>query len=194
METAGGANFAGPGDRPWLPLAKSNVMPIQFAEDSDILPPGSHTATADEINETLVEAFPASRTRKPIFGDWSRLLPTMAAAVPLHRQWIHGSYVTAKLDPGDVDLLSHYDGPKFDELDPGARDRFNALISGKGAVAPRCDSLAIAAYPEGHEAREQYLLLAGPWEEMCGSDRNGRPRGYIDLQHQCLSPNRIEIT
>jgi hypothetical protein len=163
-------------------------MAIRFNDDSDVLLPGPHPATVPEIEERLVDGFPQSQTRRPIFEDWNRLLAALTDEIPIRTHWMHGSYVTTKLNPGDVDVVSHYDGPAFDALDPATRDRFNALISGKGIAAPRCDSLAIAAYPEGHEAHEQYLLLAAPCEEMCRSDRNGNPRGYIDLRDECLTP------
>ncbi len=169
-------------------------MRIRFSDDSHTLPPGPHLATVQEIEEGLVDGFPRSQTRRLIFEDWSRLLAALTTDIPITTHWIHGSYVTTKQNPGDVDVLSHYDGPAFDALDQTARDRFNALISGKGTAAPRCDSLAIAAYPKGHEAHAQYLSLVGPCEEMCRSDRNGNPRGYIDLRDECLGPDHNEIT
>jgi hypothetical protein len=162
-------------------------VPVEFPEDSYTLPPGPCAATAEEIKVALVDAFQGSSTREGIFDDWKGLLSALTDAVPIRKQWIHGSYVTQKLDPGDVDVVSHFDGPTLDAIEASARDEFNRLISGKGPGAPLCDSLALGYYPEGHELRDQYLSLEKLFAEMCSCDRRGNPRGYIDLKDQCLA-------
>jgi hypothetical protein len=161
-------------------------MSIEFAEGSHVLAPGRHPATVPEVEDALVKAFPSSQTRAPIFNEWNQLRDAMVAIVPLWEHWLDGSYVSKKVDPNDIDLCSHFDGPVFDALDSDAQARFNALANTEIATAPRCDSFVVGAYPEGHEAHATYVSLAEGWDSVFGSDRSGNPKGYIELRDTCL--------
>src|SRR5690606_13179134 len=82
------------------------------------LPPGRHRASAAEIRDSLVDAFPTSRTRSGIFAYWSHHRDALSELVPVHFQWIGGSFTSDKPDPADADIVSVIDGSAFDSLAP----------------------------------------------------------------------------
>src|SRR5437016_4245337 len=85
-------------------------MALAFVEGSDYLPPGGHAATVSEIRAFFVDAFPSSTSRSNLFDRWAVLLEAIERIIHVDAQWIDGSYVTKKQDPGDIDLVSHLNG------------------------------------------------------------------------------------
>jgi hypothetical protein len=93
-----------------LPASRSEELrvPLVLDPETGCLPadPALQEATLDEVRAAFVEGFPTSETRPAIWGAyeehtsaWKPLL----GQVP-REQWLDGSFVTAKLDPGDLDL------------------------------------------------------------------------------------------
>ena len=82
------------------------------------LPPGRHPATIDEIRDRFVlhADFRASSTRAAIFeGFASYLLAWDAAGLALSATllrglWVAGSFVSAEMEPTDIDVSPLYDG------------------------------------------------------------------------------------
>jgi hypothetical protein len=50
------------------------------------------------------DAFSGSTTRQDVWSDWNDALALLRSAVTVHAVWIGGSFTTAKLDPGDIDV------------------------------------------------------------------------------------------
>lgn len=157
-------------------------MALAFADGSDYLPAGRHRATAEEIKTFFVDAFPASISRPILFERWAVLLQAIERVVEVQAQWIDGSYVTKKPEPGDIDLVSHLDGETLDALPPVERALLRGLIAGQlSKQLHACDSFHIAIYPPGHPARGPYEAALAYWEEWFGTDRGGEPKGYVEL-------------
>ena len=85
-------------------------MPLSLDPSTGCLPspPALHEATADEVRATFVDGFPASQTRPAICHAhedhptaWKPLLGARA-----REQWLNGSFVTGKTDPGDLDFAT----------------------------------------------------------------------------------------
>jgi hypothetical protein len=155
---------------------------IEFPDGSDVLPQGRHPATPDEIKTELVDAFPSSATRPDIFNQWTILLEALDRFVTLDEQWIDGSFVTKKNDPADIDLVTHLDGEAVEALEPVEAMLLKGLFAGHvSRDMHRCDSFLVARYPEGHPARPEYEKTLAAWDELFGRDRNGDPKGYLEL-------------
>jgi len=72
-----------------------------------------HQATLDEF-ETRFVTEPISETRASIFRgylDYRAELEPLRVAI---RQWVDGSFTTAKQNPIDIDLVTQWDGAKVD--------------------------------------------------------------------------------
>jgi hypothetical protein len=151
----------------------------------DRLPPGGHAATVDEIELALVDAFPASKTRRPLFEQWRNVVAAIERILPIQEHWMDGSYVTAKLDPNDIDIVTYLDHQDFDGLDDVAKTLLAGLVSNKVSQALHgCDSYWVVAYPEGHPLRAAYEQSRSYWEHWLGTDRTGNPKGYVELLRQ----------
>ncbi|MEV0359098.1 hypothetical protein AB0H71_23875 [Nocardia sp. NPDC050697] len=95
------------------------VIPA-FDEVSGHLPPGRYGCSLDEVRSALVQApaFADSRTRPRLFGglvrylaNWEMTADRLRFSVPVLRCfWIAGSFASAKVDPGDIDISPVVDG------------------------------------------------------------------------------------
>ena len=70
------------------------------------VPVGRHPATLDEVKADFVDAPAfASSSRRPYLWDQFELgLATLQGVVSVHAAWLAGSFITDKVDPGDVDV------------------------------------------------------------------------------------------
>lgn len=157
-------------------------MALDFPVGQDRLPPGLHRATLAEIRGALVEAFPGSKTRRPIFDSWTLLRQAIRRIIEPEREWVDGSYVTRKQNPGDVDLVTHLNGLDLEALCPVDQTLLRGLIAGHASRdLHRCDSFPLVVYPEGHPAHAAYQEALGHWERWFGHDRDGSPRGIVEV-------------
>ncbi len=163
----------------------AQAVSIQLPEGQDTLPPGRHKATADEIRAAFVEAFPSSARRGPLFDQWMIMCEAIERIVAIEAQWINGSYVTRKEEPGDIDFVSHVDGEAVEQLDPVDDALLKGLVAGEISKALHaCDSFVIFIYPAGHPARGAYEGARKYWDTWFGRDRAGNPKGYVELSKQ----------
>jgi hypothetical protein len=158
-------------------------MALAFADGSDYLSAGAHAATAAEIKAFCVDAFPTSSRRSVLFERWEVLLEAIERVIKVETQWIDGSYVTKKEEPGDIDLVSHLDGETLDGLGPVERTLLLGLVAGQlSKVLHGCDSFFLPVYPPEHPARAAYEAALDYWSEWFGTDRAGEPKGYVELE------------
>lgn len=159
------------------------AVPFAFPPGSPYLPPGLHPATVDDVEATLVTGFPNSSTRREIFDGWMGLRDTMSNVVSLRKQWLDGSYVTTKEDPGDADLVVHLDGTEVEALDAIAEATLKGLVAGPGTKAAwHCDSYPLVEYPPGHALRALYEQALSYWATFFGHDRSGVPKGIVEVE------------
>ena len=86
-------------------------MPIPKLQDNGFLPPGLYIADLNEIRERFGQT---SERRRMLFGRL-RTFVELARYVEALRMFVDGSFVTAKTEPGDVDVVI-WVGEKFLEL------------------------------------------------------------------------------
>jgi hypothetical protein len=165
-------------------VAQSDLMPrmaIQFPDGKDCLPPGRHQISEDEVEGLLVDAFPNSTRRRLLYEQWRAVREGIRRIVSVEAEWLNGSYVTKKVEPDDIDMVTIL-SPEVDELD--AADR--ALLSGLVArhlseQLHGCHSFALVAYPEDHPNHESYLTAKAYFEKLFGHDRDGAEKGFLEV-------------
>ncbi|MGN2635818.1 DUF6932 family protein [Nocardia takedensis] len=108
------------------------VIPA-FDSESGHLPPGRYSCTLEEVEEHLVsgERFKSSSNRGALFGgllryllDWGEVPRKTGVGDPILRSvWMAGSFVSPKLEPGDLDLTVIIDGGTADAMrgKPGSK-------------------------------------------------------------------------
>ena len=101
---------------------------------SGLLPRGRFPTSETEIHNRFVvtQALQASQTRKQIWVDFLSARAAISALIPVLAAWIGGSFATAKLDPGDIDVLWLVDDRKYGLLDESSRTILSLFGSGKG--------------------------------------------------------------
>jgi hypothetical protein len=102
----------------------------------------------------------------------------------LLQQWIDGSFVTKKENPGDIDLVTfiNYDilakiGNKIDDFKyPISENKYGV------------DAYIIEVYPEGHQFRNKTLADMAYWMDKFTKTRRNRegrklPKGFLELTY-----------
>lgn len=163
-------------------------MPLPPFDPSGFLPPGRHQTTPAEMKVSLVVTFINSIRRPAIFERWERHLASLRSLIPVPHQWIGGSFVSAKVEPDDIDVCSFIDGPTADALPEPQQDLIRFMTSGKVAQQHwTVDSYAIVAYPPGSPHHAKYQQSLQYWSSWWGSARPdsqgvSQPRGFLEVQ------------
>lgn len=150
------------------------------------IPPGRFRATLDEVAAAWVEApvFAESATRREIWSEWLEAVQALRGAVPVIAAWLGGSFLSPKLDPGDLDCVWVIDDVTLaaTRLDL-ERARLTGLFAQNKlqSVGMRVDSYVLAwrrrpgAAPRD-ELDWQYLRYRGYWDDFWQRARSG-PKG-----------------
>ena len=144
------------------------------------LTPGFHDWTHDEIKKNLVDSFQNSAGRETIFRGYLQLVIEITQLVDTAEQWLDGSYVTNKINPGDIDLVSIIDKDKVDCLDPDKQEQLMKLLAGPDTkITHHCDSYFVPKVPDNHPHKDSIDKALAYWENWFGTDRNGLPKGKV---------------
>ena len=149
------------------------------------LPLGRHSVTVDEFYEHFVTAFPSSKTRERLYQRWARHREALSSVLPVRAQWIDGSYVTSKVDPADIDVVSLMDGEAYDRLAPTVRSLVEPLIAGKATKAVwGMDSYPVFRWPAGHPFESATQQAELEWDTFWQQQRNmtGLVKGYLEVR------------
>lgn len=125
-----------------------------------------------------------SLRRKRIIIEYKPYLKEIINSGYFLNHWIDGSFTTTKENPGDIDLLTEFDGNKVD------KDNKKEIIQKLIDFAPLktnnlCHSMAIFKYPEeDKEKYEEYMFNKVRYLMILfASDRNQIPKGYVKLKN-----------
>lgn len=154
-------------------------------EKNGYLPAGIHKMTAAEFEATFVTAFPFSSTRKPILKGYNQHADELLAVIGQCEQFLDGSFVTNKNDPGDIDMVVMVDAEILDAIDVSKRDAFRALVSGKITRATHmCDAYICPVYKEESPNFETGRANRKYWMGEFGFDRSDLPKGFVSIHLQ----------
>lgn len=146
------------------------------------LPAGVYSPTQRDFERRFVEVT-GSTTRRPIYtGFKEHCSDLFVHGISPDSEWlVDGSYLTAKLDPGDIDFVVAYD-PAV--LTPENSIIVDALLSGPTTKSTyHCDAYPLAILPASHPAYHSVTVRGREyWEKWFGRDRAGRPKGIVRLQ------------
>jgi hypothetical protein len=147
------------------------------------LEPGIHDLDHSALEEHFVTAFPHSSTRSAIiagFGRHSNEL--MQLGIPCV-EFLDGSFVSNKADPGDIDMVGFMDLDAVDALDNDQQNTLTALFAGKATRASHlCDAYFVPSVPDHHPLFDKLRAQRKYWMGEFGYDREDRPKGIVRLQ------------
>lgn len=117
-----------------------------------VLPDGAHPCDESEFRVRFADEFPASETRPRICTGFFRLRTEAAALGLAATQWVDGSFVEGRRDPGDVDVFSFVDSSLWDGLDPDVRQHAEAYLNADEATIPEygTHSMTVPVLSPGH--------------------------------------------
>ena len=130
-----------------------------------------------------VDAFPTSESRPAIMEGLEYLVDSLMSAGVEGELWVDGSFLTRKVDPGDVDVVLRV----TDEFMVSATTAQGAAISrivdehDMLKASYFCDAYVFREYPGGHPKYAAGQLLRKHWEQMWGHDRRLNPKGFAVL-------------
>jgi hypothetical protein len=184
-------------------------VPPSLDTSTGLLPLGRHICTATEVEDTFVKgsAFADSATRPGLWRDWTDALALLQSAVTVHAVWIGGSFTTAKLDPGDIDVTYIVNANEIrglqgeDELDivgifntPGRVKSDLKLNVDNFLIWWECIPAPIGLNPSQLRLQDLYYWARGHWDDWWQRARQGPKdsppnasdtvprRGYLEVR------------
>lgn len=146
---------------------------------------GLHPMNIDDMEKSFVTPFPHSSTRKNILDNYKKHTDELLQIISDYIQFVDGSFVSNKNDPGDVDLICFIDGDVLDALPPSEQNKIGALLAGKLTKASHmCDAYFCPMYPEHHPNYEFYRSKRKYWMGEFGFDRTDVPKGVVVVERK----------
>ncbi len=150
---------------------------------------GLHVFDGAELEAQFVTSFPHSSTRQQILTGYKQHSIEIASIVGRCEQFLDGSFVTNKNDPGDVDLVMLVDATVVDALPDAQKVKLKELVSGPTTKTKyMCDAYFCPVYPAGHAMSDASRAQRKYWLGEFGYDRNDIPKGIV---HVVLEPSPI---
>jgi hypothetical protein len=80
---------------------------LSFDTNGFIVPYAAVACTIDTLYDQFVSRFPISSTRATLFHEWTKYNRLLRREVGVDfEQWIDGSFISSKLNPKDIDVVS----------------------------------------------------------------------------------------
>ncbi|MDA9415715.1 hypothetical protein XH81_12805 [Bradyrhizobium sp. CCBAU 25360] len=144
---------------------------------------GLHVFDKEEFEALFVTSFPHSPTRKWIFDGYKQHCKEIVDLVGACEQFLDGSFVTSKNDPGDVDLVMFIDATVVDALPHEKQQALMQLVAGPDTKAKYlCDAYFCPVYPDGHPMSEPARAKRKYWMGEFGYDRSDVPKGIVHVR------------
>lgn len=144
---------------------------------------GLHKMDIGTVEDEFVVPFPHSTTRKTIIDGYKKHSIDLLALISKYVNFIDGSFVTNKNDPGDIDLVCFIDGDMLDALPLPTQAQVRALLSGPVTKASHsCDAYFCPTYPETHVKFGSYRSMRKYWMGEFGYDRSDVPKGIVVIE------------
>ncbi len=155
---------------------------FNFDENGFLKPAAAIPTTIEKMEEWFVEAFPFSEQRGWLFENYLKFVSEFQRTVfPYFVQWIDGSFVTQKQDPGDIDIVTFLDYRVYRAKEKEIERFLSFNMEDKGL-----DTYFAPDYPLEHERHFATLLDKEKWLEVYSNRRqktNGIiiPKGFLEL-------------
>lgn len=140
-----------------------------------LLGEGIHPLSLDDLQILTVDGFPDSVRRAGLFGALRLYLEMLESTGFKGFVWIDGSFMCAKNDPDDIDLVLVYDAETIDSISEAARPVLNGLFDNRTVKA----RFRLDVFPVRSEDQEGLDY----WMSTFGTQRDERtPKGLAALR------------
>ena len=155
---------------------------IPAFDENGNLPSGIINTNLQDFEDYFVINFKESSTRPEILKGYLRYCDKL---LPLHvatKQWINGSFTTNKVNPNDIDFVTHIDALKVDENSEIQNKILEICDSKETKKEFLCDVYFILLYPQEIPELYQHTVdRINYWRKWFGHDRKKNPKGIIEF-------------
>ncbi len=118
----------------------------------EVLPDGVHATDEPGFRRRLVDSIRPSQTRPTVCDGFLALRAEAVAKGICATQWVDGSFVESKADPGDLDLVTFIDFEAFNALPQTARDFAGLVLAGEEStkLMYRCHTFGVLSCDASH--------------------------------------------
>lgn len=136
-----------------------------------LLGPGRHVLTLPEIRRLCVAGFGGGGRREHLFQRFEEFLQEYLVAGISGEVWLNGSFLTEKIEPGDVDATAIIPPESVISLTRNQRQLVDATNDGK--YGPDVDAFAWQWLPDGHQDYlDEARNPARTWHEQYGVENS----------------------
>lgn len=155
------------------------------------LPPGNYWPCRTAFEGALVNVS-SSSTRGTIYDGWNehrRNLLSLGCSGTC-QYLLNGSFTTAKVDPGDLDLVLFFPHDPSLPTDNDALPHILVLLQGPNTKSTHhCDAYPVPVFPVSHPDYVKVTLKAiDYWMKWFSKDRAGREKGRVWCHLSGLRP------
>lgn len=158
----------------------NDIERIPNFDENGNLPPGLIKNSLPNFKIKFVEEFPGSKTRRIIFNGYIIVCNKIIDLNIATQHWINGSYTSSKVDPSDVDFVTHINAQRVNQM--GYDPRLTEIFSSNQIKADfKCHSFFIRVYPK---TDLRYLLTKKErnyWLKWFGHDRLKNEKGIVEI-------------
>ncbi len=159
-------------------------MSLIFNEFGYLTPQDAIQSDIESFETVFVNGFVNSNTRSPIFEKYLSYIHAFKQEImPEFRQWVDGSFVTKKLNPKDIDIVTFIPFEVYEKH----RKEIEAKFIMEGAARHyKVDAYAIKSYPEEHALHFVTIYDTVEWRETFSKTKFNRaqrryPKGFVEL-------------
>lgn len=150
-------------------------LPSEKPEFAPILVPGLHEMTPSELRRLCVDAFEHSATRAQLMDHLDIVIQQLESQGITGDLWVDGSFVTAKVDPQDIDASPRVPGLLLERLTPAQAEALRDMLD--FASSGGCDLYVFPRFDDTHEKHALSQRLRAYWLGQWGFPRGDEPKG-----------------
>lgn len=152
-------------------------MTFSFDEQG-FLPPQVIRCSTTEFYENFVEPFPLSETRKLLYENWLEYVGSLRELTGEgFTQWLNGSFVTAKLNPQDLDMVTFIDYQIYRKFEIDLEPFWTHHLENQGL-----DAYLVAIYPDYHPEYAKSLSFSSDWKRRFHNNWYSQlKKGFLEL-------------
>lgn len=133
-----------------------------------LLPAGIHKISPPKLRELTVAGFPLSQSRGNLWKSFEFILKVLIdTAIPCD-VWVDGSFLTKKMDPGDIDLIVDIPIEFVDTATPDQLSLIQNLSDQLYKKSDKLHSFVMFKAPASHVAHADMMRAHQQWERDFG--------------------------
>lgn len=140
-------------------------------------------STFEAFEGLLVQPFPTHSTRFSLLDGYKRYLERLKTVLNVNfYQWVDGSFVTEKMNPNDIDVVTFVPHEVFFRKER----ELMGLIAPESKLIYKVDAAFVPVYPTNHRLHQMTEWDMNFWKDFYGHTRpdiqnNKMQKGFIQL-------------